>query len=212
MKKILSIILLISFLVLTSGAVLAQADQAQDQGKPETTTQQQACIKAAQEKRDAAIKTAKEALDSASKDAFETKQSVIKEATGAFNLATKAALKVKQDALALAEKSTDPSVRAQKIKEANDAYNNNKTVKEARVEQTEAIRVANEVYDKDEATIKAKPAYAVAVKAANDQFQIDEKVCIEKTKGNKNGFFKRIGDGISGFFSKIWGFLTRNKK
>jgi hypothetical protein len=117
------------------------------------TDEQKVCIKTVQDKRVANIKAAAEALKSQ----------------------TGAALKTRQDAMLFAQKIKDEKARAKAIKSANETYNNDATVKQA------------------------KPAYVSAVKAANDQFQIDQKVCLAGSPASSKSFFKKMGDGFSSF-------------
>lgn len=125
MKKILKVILLISVLVLMSGVASAATT-----APVKYTTEQQACIKAAQTARMASVKTA----------------------TDALNAATKDALKTRQDAIIAAQKTKDTTARMAAIKAANDEYNNDSTVKTARAPYMSAVKVPNENF---QAAVKA---------------------------------------------------------
>jgi hypothetical protein len=132
---------------------------------PKYTDSQKACIKTAQDKRMATLKPATENLKNQ----------------------TSAALKVRQDAIAVAQKIKDEKKRAAAIKAANDTYNNDQTVKDS------------------------KTPYMNVVKAANDQFQVDQKACLAGSGISSKGFFKNIGDGISNFGRGMMNFFTGKK-
>jgi hypothetical protein len=221
-KKIFYIVSLVSALTLVSGVAFAAAPQKvvpssavigprAIQSNIKYTAQQQACIKAAQDKRTAAIKVAMDAINTATKDELKARQDAVKAAQDTFIAATKAELKVEQDALIAAQKNKDAKVRATEAKSANDAYNNDKVVKQAKVPYTAAVNAANDIYNNSPAVIKAKAPYAAAVKAANDQFQASLKSCSVASGHPILGFFQRIGSGISGSFSKMIKFFTGKK-
>lgn len=111
----------------------------------------------------------------------------MKPAIDAIKSQTEAALKVRQEAITVAQKIKDVKARAAAIKKANDIYNNDKTVQQSR------------------------PAYITAVKAANDQFQVDQKSCLSGSGISPKGFFKKIGDSFSNFGLGLAKFFTGKK-
>jgi len=221
-KKIFYVISLVSALALVSGvASAATAPKAAPSSvitatKPAQTTAkytaaQQSCIKAAQDKRTAAIKAAMDTINSATRDELKARQDAVKAAQDIFVAATKSQLKVEQNALIAAQKNKDAIARAAEAKAANDEYNNDKVVKQAKIPYTAAVNAVNDTYNKSPAVIKARTPYAAAVKAANDQFQINLKACSTVSGHPVVGFFQRIGGGISGFFSGVGKFFTGKK-
>ena len=214
-KKIFSIALAILAVMLTSGVAsvaIAQTPSPVAGSQATTavkyTTAQQACIKVAQDKRSAAVKAATDTLNSTTKTALQTRQAAMKAATDTLNAATKSALKAEQDAITAAQKSTDIKARVELMKEAFNAYNNNATVKKAKVPYTAELKSANDAYNNDVAVKQAQPAYAKAVKAANDQFQTNQKACLSPAP---DGLFQKMGNSIKGFFSSL-GKLFSGKK
>jgi len=211
-KSIISIILLFSFAGFLVGSVLAETspNSEQDQGKPQMTAEQQACIKTAQEKRDAAISAAKKDFDSATKDALAKKNELTKKAIEDLKTAIKIPSEIRKKVIADAQKNPNKEVRDARIKAANDAYNNDEKVKKAKAKYDATLKEINNAYDNDQTVKKAKPLYAEAVKAANDQFQLDRKACLEgKGAALKIRFFERIKNSVGGFFTKISGFFVK---
>ena len=171
MKKIVNIGLLVSVLILTSGVVLA-ADTAKKSVLPtpiEYTTEQQACIKVAQKERANDVKIAAETL----------------------SVATKDALKLKQDAVKSAQKNKNTIARMEEIKIASKAYNSDETVKQA---------IA---------------PYITAVKSANKKFQSASKACSKGSIGSDVGFFKDVFNKVStsflGSLLRIFNFFLAKK-
>ena len=208
MKKILSVVFLASAILLISGSVSAATNQApiQNQTAPTAvkyTTAQQACIKAAQDKRQAVMKTATDTLNAATAVALKTRQDAMKTATDTLNAATKGALSAEQAAIAAAQKSTDTTTRNNAIRAALDAYNNSASVVKARVPYAAAIKAANDSYNGDTSVTQARTPYMAAIKKANDQFQANQKACLTASKG----FFSIIGD----FFANIGKFFSGKK-
>ena len=205
MKNVSIIVIIVSILVSFSAVVSAQTTQS---AVPVTyTAQQQSCIKAAQDKMVAAKKTAQDKLNSVSKDANAVRVNAMKAAADILNASTKDALKTRMAAIAAAQKIQDLDARSTAIKAANDVYNNNAEVKKAKIPFITAIKAASDEYTGNIIVTKAKPAYDLAIKSANDQFQKDQKTCVE----GKKGFFSKIGNGISNFFSKLINFFTGKK-
>lgn len=212
MKKIFYFVLLVSVLALTTGIAIAA-----DTIPPPTTEtvkytkSQKACLKVAQDVRLAAIKTATDALNDATKDALKIRQDAMKAAADTLNNTTKNVLKVEQDAMAIAQKLTDAKARADAIKAANDAYNSNAIVKAAKVPYVAAVKAINDVYNNSAEVKAAKAPYLEAVKAANDKFQIASKTCLISSGNAVGRFFKKIGDGVSGSFTKMIKFFSGKK-
>ena len=194
-KKIFSIVLAVSAVILTAGVALAATVETPVTTAVKYTATQQACIKTAQDKRSAAVKAAADTLNSTTKTALQTRQDAMKTATDALNAATKSALKAEQSAITAAQKNTDIKARVELMKSAFNAYNNNASVKQAKVPYTAALKLANDAYNNDASVKQAQPAYAGAVKAANDQFQASQKACLSPASG--------------GLFAKIWGYMAR---
>jgi hypothetical protein len=169
-KKVFGILSLVLALVLLAGTTLAVTEKKNNTSintisAPKYTEAQKVCLKTAQDKRITAIKPATEEL----------------------KVKTEVALKARKDAIAVAQKIKDAKKRAAAIKVANDAYNNNQTVKDS------------------------KMPYIDIVKAANDQFQIDQKACLAGSGISPMGFFKNIGDRMSNFGKGIANFFTGKK-
>jgi len=200
MKKIIYLILIITLQSSISGITMAAT--------PSVTADQQACIKAAQDKRSAAIKTAQNTLDSITGDALKSKQSAITVAQDTLKVAVKDASQIRTKAIQAAENIKDERAKAKAIQAAQDAYNNNATVKRAVITYEAATKAAVNKYNNDATVKNGKPPYAVAVKAADDQFKIDQKACLEAAH---KGFFTTIGSAISDFFSKIIKFFSGKK-
>ena len=223
MKKIFYVTSLVSALVLVSGVALAAttapavtktvpaAAKTVAQTTVKYTTEQQACIKIAQDKRSADMKVATDALNNATKAALQARQDAIKAAQDAFSAATKDQLKVEQSAIIAAQKSKDVKARSDQAKAANDAYNNNKTVQQAKIPYMAAIKTANDQYNNAATVKQAKAPYIAAVKAVNDKFQSSLKACLSPASHPVSGFFQKIGSGISNSFSGIINFFTGKK-
>lgn len=121
------------------------------------------------------------------KTAQDKRTAALKVAIDQMKSATKDASDAEQAALTIAQKSKTEKIRLQEIKKAVDAYNNNETVKQA------------------------KAPYLAAVKAANDKFQIESKSCLSNSGKGVGGFFSRIGNNISSFFSNFFKFFSKKK-
>ena len=76
-------------------------------------------------------------------------------------------------------------------------------IKDAK-KRMDAMKAANDAYNNNAAVDQAKTPYATAVKAANDQFQTEQKACLAGTGEKIGGFFKNIGNGIGNGFSGFW--------
>jgi hypothetical protein len=210
MKKIFTFILFASVLVSIAGVALAAVPSG-----VKYTAEQQACIKAAQEKKTAAIKVATGNLSAVAPDALKEKQDAIKAATAALDAAIKTALKTKKDAIAASVKIKDAKARADAIKAATVAFNNNPAVKKAMVPYLAAIKAANDTYDNNETVKGAKEPYAASLKTAIAQFQNSSKACLKAAGGNKKnnkdflqGIFRSLGGDISGSVSGLLNFFS----
>jgi len=210
MKKIFYTVSLVSALVLGAGVASAATVTTPAQAVKYTATQQ-ACIKTAQDARSAATKAATDALNNATKDALKVRQDAIKAAQDIFSAATKTELKTEQDAIIAAQKSKDAKTRAAGAKTANDIYNNSKIVKQAKIPYMAAIKAANDEYNNSSAVKQAKAPYMAAIKAANDKFQVSLKACLTGSSVSGQGFFGRIGSGVSNAFGRMINFFSGKK-
>jgi len=169
MKKIFGFLAILSALILMAGVAVAETAKNLTPEPIKYTAEQKACVQEAQTKKIASIKTATDNLNSV---------------TGNF-------LVTKQDALKAAQQIKDPGAKKAAIKAANDAYNNNEAVKQAKV------------------------PYMEAIKSANEEYKNDLTACLDGPKGGIGGgvpgFFKGVGNGISGAFSRMWKFLSWKK-
>lgn len=109
MKKILGTVLLVSALILAAGVATAATQKNNGAGIAQYSPEVKTCIKNAMQSD--AMKAAKDAFKAATKDALQTKQ----------------------DAIDAAQKLTDKTAKTDAIKAANQEYNDNKTVKQAKV-------------------------------------------------------------------------------
>ena len=163
MKKILSIILLVSALFLMSEIASAANTTVRKttQNVIKYTKEQQTCISNAQKKQQAAIKAAQDIFNTATKNALQTKQAAIKAAQTTKNTKT----------------------RMTALRAANDAYNNDSTVKQSKGPYTDALKAANDAYNNDNTVKQAKEPYNVALKAA----RIDiTKECVGTSNATQN--------------------------
>ncbi len=172
------------------------------------TVAEQACMNSKQQ---GAIKPALDALNAATKSQLATKQAAIKIATDALNAATKSQLATKQAAIIAAQKLTDLTARAAAIKAANDAYNNNSTVKQAKVPYSAAIKAANDVYNNDPAVKQAKVPYMTALISARNNAiaacagattTTGSQTVVASQNGSKS---VSIWQAIVNFFSSLFG-------
>jgi len=129
------------------------------------------------------------------KTAQDVRSGAIGAAMDVLNLATKDALEIKKSA----------------IQTANNAFNKNQKAKGAKETYEKAIKKANSTYDSADTVKQAKSPYAVAVKAANDKYQEDLKACVLEKKNSAAGFFRKMGEGFSGFFGRLGRFFTGKK-
>lgn len=159
MKKIYNLILVVY--VLVAGVASAATTPTSIY-----TPAQQACMKTASDKRASVLKISPDIMNS-----------------------IKDALKTRNDAVAVAQKITDPKQRSAALKAAINAYNNNDAVKKA----------------------KSAVTSASVIKAANNQYLIDVKACIPVKNAAHKGFFQTIGEGIANFFSNMSKFLLGRK-
>ena len=125
----------------------------------------------------------------------------MKTALSVLNTATKDQLKTKQDAIKVAQKLTDANAKTAAIKAANDAYNNDSVVKQAKVPYLAAVKAANDAYNNDNVVKQAKIPYLAAVKAARSS-AISACVGTQALAPQSGSFGQFLGSLISGLFGK----------
>ena len=183
-KKVLSLSFLVLASVLISGVALGATTTPKTITAPapvKYTTDQQNCIN---QKMASSIKTAQATLTTATPDATKIKQAAIQAAQKVLTAATPSATKTRQAAIQAAMKIKDATAKTAAIKAASDAYNNDSTVKKAKVAYTAAIKTANDAYNNDSAVKSAMPAYKAAITSARTEAI---KECIGGTAGATSG-------------------------
>lgn len=166
------------------------------------TTTQQACIN---QKVATAVKPAQVTLTAATPNAIKTKQAAIQTAQKALVAATPAATKTEQAAIQAAMKIKDATAKNAAIKAANDAYNNDSTVKAAKVAYTAAIKAANDAYNNDSSVKSAMPTYENAITSA--RAEAIKECTTTASSGGANflqiigNLFKKAGSSLLNAFS-----------